>query len=388
LPQKEIRRVALVSTLDSSDINNWSGIFVYLHDALASVFPEVVRIGPLKSTRDPAGVIKRLISWTRRPKQDHPLWLTKASAKGMAYQVEEKIKELKPDAIFCVWHPPIAFLRTNLPVFMFQDSPFEIIQPLYDGMSHFTPEIMEEVKLVERMSAKRCSGIIETSDWAADEARQLWRLPYEKVASIPFGANVETDVTAETLSDVVKARGYDECRLLWLGKDWERKGGSIALDCARQLNKRGLKTRLLVVGCEAPETDPCLEAVGFIDKKTEAGRLKLRELLRTSHFLILPTKAEAFGIVYCEAAAFGMPSLAPDVMGVGSAVIDGQTGVLLKKDAPASDYADAIEKLMKSPAEYEALSESSFHYFKAHFTWESVAKKIRDFMIERADASR
>lgn len=387
MPQKEIRRVALVSTLDSSDINNWSGILVYLHDALASVFPEVVRIGPLKSTRDPVGVLKRLISWTKKPKQDHPLWLTRASAKGMAYQVEAKIAELKPDAIFCVWHPPIAFLRTNLPVFMFQDSPFEIIQPLYDGMSHFTPAIMEEVKLVERMSAKRCTGIIETSDWAANEARRLWRLPDEKVASIPFGANVETDVTEENLAEVVKARGYDECRLLWLGKDWERKGGSVALECARQLNKRGLKTKLRVVGCKAPESDPCLDAIGFIDKKTEAGRAQLRELLHSSHFLILPTKAEAFGIVYCEAAAFAMPSLAPDVMGVGSAVIDGQTGTLLKKDASASDYADEIERLMKSPETYEALAESSFRYFKGHFTWESVAKQIRDFMLERAKTS-
>jgi len=384
LPPKEIRRVAFVSTLDSSDINNWSGIFVYLHDALAEVFPEVVRIGPLKSTRDPVGVIRRLISWTRKPKQDHPLWLTQASAKGMARQVEAQIAELKPDAIFCVWHPPVAYLRTDLPVFMFQDSPFEIIQPLYDGMSHFTAAIMKEVQLVERVAAKRCTGIVETSDWAANEARQLWRLPAEKVASIPFGANVDTDVDLDNLSTVVKARGYDECRILWLGKEWERKGGSIALEAARQLNKRGLKTKMFVVGCQAPEKDDCLVEVGFIDKKTEQGRAQLQELLRTSHFLVLPTKAEAFGIVYCEAAAFAVPSMAPDVMGVGSAVIDGKTGVLLKKDASASDYADEIERLMKSPAEYEALSESAFKYFQEHFTWKSVGKQIREFMLERA----
>lgn len=384
LPPKEIRRVALVTTLDSSDINNWSGIFVYLHDALAQVFPEVVRIGPLKSTRDPMGVLRRLISWTRKPKQDHPLWLTQISAKGMARQVEEKIAELKPDAIFCVWHPPAAYLRTSLPVFMFQDSPFEIIQPLYDGMAHFTPAIMKEVQLVERVAAKRCTGIIETSDWAADEARKLWRLPDEKVASIPFGANVQTSVNSENLSEVVKARGYDECRLLWLGKEWGRKGGDIALEAAKLLNKRGLKTKLLVVGCAPPVKDECLVEVGFIDKKTPEGKAKLDEILRTSHFLVLPTKAEAFGIVYCEAAAFAMPSMAPDVMGVGSAVIDGKTGVLLRKDAPAVEYADEIERLMKSPAEYEALSESAYKYFQEHFTWESVGKQIRAFMLERA----
>ncbi len=68
---------------------------VYLHDALASVFPEVVRIGPLKSTREPVGVVRRLASWTK--KLDHPLWLTQASAKGMARQVEARLEEIKPE---------------------------------------------------------------------------------------------------------------------------------------------------------------------------------------------------------------------------------------------------------------------------------------------------
>ena len=383
MPPREIRRVALVTTLDSTDINNWSGILVYLYEALSSVFPEVVRIGPLKSTRDPINSAKRILSW--RQKKDHPLWLTQASAKGMARQVEEKIAELKPDALFCVWHPQVAYLKGDIPVFMFQDSPFEVIQPLYDGMSHFTPDIMQQVSLVERLASKRCTGIIETSDWAAKEARRIWRLPDEKGASIPFGANVETDVTEENLQASIKARGYDECRLLWLGKDWDRKGGSIALQTAKLLNQRGIKTKLQVVGCEVPdaEKDPCVEAIGFIDKKTAEGKKKLQDLIRNSHFLLLPTKAEAFGIVYCEAAAFGVPSLAPDVMGVGSAVIDGKTGVLLKKDAPAVEYADVVERLMKNPAVYEALSESSYHYYKANFTWEQVAKKIRDFMVAR-----
>lgn len=383
MAHKEIRRVAFVSTLDSSDINNWSGIFVYLHDALARVFPEVVRIGPLKSTRDPAGVIKRLWSWTK--KQDHPLWLTQISAKGMARQVEEQIKELKPDAIFCVWHPPIAYLRTNLPVFLFQDSPFEVIQPLYDGMSHFTPAIMKEVALVERVAAKRCTGIVETSDWAASEARRLWRLPDEVVASIPFGANIETDVTESNVAQVVSERGFDECRLLWLGKEWERKGGTIAAQATKLLNGKGLKTKLYVVGCEVPasEMHDGIVPVGFIDKKTEEGKAKLRDLIKSSHFLILPTKAEAFGIVYCEAAAFGVPSLAPDVMGVGSAVIDGQTGVLLKRDAKAADYAEVIEGFFKDPARYQKLGEDAYHYYRENFTWPKVAEKIKRFMLER-----
>lgn len=379
---REIRRVAFVSVLDSTDINNWSGIFVYLHDALASAFPEVVRIGPLKSTREPVGVARRLASWTK--KMDHPLWLTQASAKGMAYQVEEKLRELKPDAVFSVWHPPVAYLRTELPVFMYQDSPFEVIQPLYDGMSHFTPQIMKEVSLVERMAAKRCTGIIETSEWAAREARKIWRLPDEKVAAIPFGANVETSVTQENLGEVLSARSRERCQLLWLGKDWSRKGGDIAMETARILNNSGIITELVVIGCAVPGAVPdFVRQVGFVDKKTPEGRNALDEIMKSSHALILPTHAEAFGIVYLEAAAFAMPSIAPDVMGVGSAVLDGRTGALLPSNAGPEAYAERIRVWWQDREAYEGLCRSAFDAYRTEFTWERVGKRLREFMLSR-----
>lgn len=379
---REIRRVAFVSVLDSTDINNWSGIFVYLHDALDSVFPEVVRIGPLKSAREPVGIARRLASWTK--KKDHPLWLTQASAKSMAYQVEERLAELKPDAVFSVWHPPVAYLRTSLPIFMFQDSPFEVIQPLYEGMSHFTPKIMEEVRLVERMAAKRCTGIIETSEWAAREARKLWRLPEEKVAAIPFGANVVTSVSRGNIEEVIAGRSREVCRLLWLGKDWERKGGDIALEAARMLNERGTPTKLVVIGCDLPGQPPdFVEHVGFIDKRTPEGRQRLDEIMRASHALILPTKAEAFGIVYLEAAAFAMPSLAPDVMGVGSAVLDGRTGSLLPANSGPESYAEVVENWWTDRDGYAQLCRSAFDTYQKEFTWQQVGKRIRDYMLSR-----
>jgi glycosyltransferase involved in cell wall biosynthesis len=372
--------------LDSTDINNWSGILVYLHDALAEVFPEVVRIGPLHSAREPIGVARRLASWTR--KQDHPLWLTKASAKSMALQVEARLEELKPDAIFAVWHPALAFLRTRLPVFMFQDSPFEVIQPLYAGMSHFTPAIMKEVQLVERMAAKRCTGIIETSEWAAEEARRVWRLPHDRVAAIPFGANVTSDVNLQNVDQVLGSRSSEQCDLLWLGKEWERKGGDIAIKTAKILNDSGVKTTLHVVGCEVPisPVPSFVDQVGFIDKKSEEGRNKLSNLLKSSHFLLLPTRAEAFGIVYLEAAAFALPSIAPDVMGVGSAVLDGKTGILLPKEADGKAYAEAIQSQLSNRNSYENLCKSALETYADKFTWSSVGRQIREFILERAQA--
>jgi glycosyltransferase involved in cell wall biosynthesis len=58
---------------------------------------------------------------------------------------------------------------------------------------------------------------------------------------------------------------------------------------------------------------------------------------------------EGFGLVYLEAAAHGLPVVAHDVGGVGEAVRDGQTGLLVPPGRPAQ-LAAAFEKLIHDPA--------------------------------------
>jgi len=59
----------------------------------------------------------------------------------------------------------------------------------------------------------------------------------------------------------------------------------------------------------------------------------------------LERSVEGFGLVYLEAAAHGLPVVAHDVGGVGEAVVDGVTGLLVPPDRPAQ-LAAAFEKLI------------------------------------------
>jgi glycosyltransferase involved in cell wall biosynthesis len=59
----------------------------------------------------------------------------------------------------------------------------------------------------------------------------------------------------------------------------------------------------------------------------------------------LDRSIEGFGLVYLEAAAHGLPVVAHDVGGVGEAVVDGVTGLLVPPNRPAQ-LAAAFEKLI------------------------------------------
>jgi len=57
-------------------------------------------------------------------------------------------------------------------------------------------------------------------------------------------------------------------------------------------------------------TPEFVNVIGFVDKASADGYAMLNKPLEESHFMILPTFAEAYGIVFCEASSFGLPSIA------------------------------------------------------------------------------
>lgn len=55
---------------------------------------------------------------------------------------------------------------------------------------------------------------------------------------------------------------------------------------------------------------------------------------------------EGFGIVFLEAAACGIPQVAGDSGGAADAVVDGETGVVVRRPREAADVADAVRRLL------------------------------------------
>lgn len=66
---------------------------------------------------------------------------------------------------------------------------------------------------------------------------------------------------------------------------------------------------------------------------------------------------EGFGLVYLEAAAHGLPVVGHDIGGVGEAVMDGKTGLLVDPENPAG-LTDAFARLIKEPQLRRQLGEA------------------------------
>jgi phosphatidylinositol alpha-1,6-mannosyltransferase len=108
--------------------------------------------------------------------------------------------------------------------------------------------------------------------------------------------------------------------------------------------------------------------------------------LDDSDLFVLPSKAserdvESFGIVYVEAAARGVPSLASRAGGAVDAVADGISGIILEASEP-DDIAGGIRKFV---AEREKFHAPKIIEFANNFRWERVAKFMHETIEEHID---
>jgi len=109
-----------------------------------------------------------------------------------------------------------------------------------------------------------------------------------------------------------------------------------------------------------------------------AGAIPPDEVLRwmrAGQIFAWPGAGEAFGMVYLEAQACGLPVVAMRTAGVPVVVEDGVTGLLTTEDTEA--YADALRDLLASGSKREALGAAGRRKVEQEHDIESAARLFR-----------
>jgi glycosyltransferase involved in cell wall biosynthesis len=226
--------------------------------------------------------------------------------------------------------------------------------------------------LCDTLALQRSRLAIYSSAWAARSAIDQHGGDAAKIRILPFGANLESTLTDDELEGLIPQRQASPWRFLLVGVDWTRKGADTALAVVEELNQRGFPSELIVAGCQPPNgtgrLPRYLRLEGFLDKQTSSGCLRLSELYRSALYYLMPSRAEAYGIVYCEANAFGLPCLATDTGGVRSVIQDGVNGQCFSPEAPIGAYADFIISTLTS-GKYPALARNSLRLSRERLNW-------------------
>jgi len=177
---------------------------------------------------------------------------------------------------------------------------------------------------------------------------------------------------------VLTKKRREVCKLLCIGVQWENKGGPIAVSVLNQLLATGVNAELTICGC-VPPTDvkhDKIKIIPFLNKSIKVERERLYNLYAEADFLILPTRFEAYGLVFCEASAYGLISLATRTGGVSGVISEGENGFLFDEKDKGDGYAKKIIELWNDNEKYNALSVSSREVFDKKLNWEVWAQQF------------
>ena len=277
----------------------------------------------------------------------------------------------------------LAHMHTTLPVVYSSDTTARLLLDYYPQFTGLSPRAIRNAEAMERAAIARADLLLYPTRWAADSAIADYGADPDRIRVIPYGANLREIPDDPGVRDVTPDA---PCRLLLVGANWAIKGGEIALDALAALQARGIEAELTVVGSApaAPREMPGLTFIPFLDKSRAEDRARLDALYRAADFFILPSRCECYGIVFCEAAAYGLPSLASRTGGIPEVVCEGETGHTLPLSADGDAYADRIAALRADRDGYRALRAASRRAFESRLNWDrwglAAAEAVREML--------
>jgi starch synthase len=224
---------------------------------------------------------------------------------------------------------------------------------------------------IERAAFRAAAAVVPFSQWAAASVIDGHGVPAERVHVIPIG------VQLSDFADIDRERRFGTherpLRILFVGGEFARKGGPLLLDVfLERFASRGVELHLVTPTTGIPEHPQV-----FVYRDVRAFSPEWKRLYAECDVFVLPTRWEAFGIVFVEAMAAGLPVIATSISAIPEIIADGETGLLIPKD-DGDALAQRLEALLGNAALRRALGENGPRRVAAHFDAEKNAARFED----------
>ena len=215
------------------------------------------------------------------------------------------------------------------------------------GRASYQANIMHDGRVFRAASA-----IVSTSEWAARDLAAVYPDCASKVRVLPFPVDVDAFGGNWIDERATRARAVDghRPRVLFMGGDFPRKGGPDLFDAWREGGFAGRADLDIVT--DWPVRAETVPAGATLITGVAPYSNRWLELWRRADLFVMPARHEAFGIVYEEAGASGIPAIGSAINAIPEILQDGGTGFLV----PPGDR-EALVRALRTLVESSVLRE-------------------------------
>jgi len=286
---------------------------------------------------------------------------------------EKKIRELKGkfDVILQISGMFAPFLEhnNNLSYVTFNDYTMALSKK-YPYWMPFDSQIQKWLDLETKLY-KNASYVFTTSENTRNSLINDYDIESKKVVNVGYG------ITIDFIPEVSKV--YDGKTILFIGKDFKRKGGLVLLEAFQKVREEIKDAKLIIVG---PSEDiynikkPGVELLGSIE-----NREMVKNLYEKASIFAMPSFCEPFGLVFLEAMGYRLPCIGATVDAMPEIIENGKTGFLVPP-GDVNSLTDKILTLLNNVELSKNMGINGYERLKLKFRWESVGEKIDHYLKE------
>lgn len=232
---------------------------------------------------------------------------------------------------------------------------------LADSWIELEKEIYQNAALVFTRSTNVTKSIVE--QYGVDSSR---------VVCVYAGSNVNVNCAKMDNDD------YRNQNILFVGVDWERKGGPELVEAFKQVLEIYPQAQLTIVGYSPAVHLPNCHVF---------GRISLEEVnrhYRQASLFCMPTKLEPFGIAFIEALAHKLPVVATNIGAIPEFIVDGENGYLVEPNN-LEQLTNALIDLLGNPEKGRRFGEKGYRLVKERYSWEKVGQLIKQNIVPLID---
>lgn len=205
------------------------------------------------------------------------------------------------------------------------------------------------------------TSVLGLTNNVIEQIARDYELPYSKLKKVklPFSGDLGLFKPGEARTD-------DEVRLLFVGGDFERKGGDVLLDWFKQQNIPGLKLTMM--------TNHPIEDIPGVTKATgiQYGQPKHIELFGNHDIFVLPTNCDSYPSVLGEAACSGLAIITTKyALGAAEVIHEGENGYICDSK---EELLAKLSELIQDKALVRKMKQRSRQIMEQEFAYEEVLK--------------
>jgi glycosyltransferase involved in cell wall biosynthesis len=286
---------------------------------------------------------------------------------------EEHLRRMPqpPDLVF-QWEFFFAPFWDNdpqVPYFLYNDWTTRLTQREMPDWAH--PDAYEPFHSLQVPLLQRAAHVFAFSHKMRASVIEDYGVPPERVTTVYTGVNFDE------FPDLDIDKDYAPRRVLFVGNDYEVKGLPTLLKAFANVRQTYRDAQLDVVGKPASFDSSTYAMDGVTIHGEIQEESTLQALFREATVFALPSRMEAFGHVYAEAMAFGLPCLGNRQGAVPEIIDDCTTGYISHIDDVA-DWSEKLDAVLASAAVRRQLGRAGYSKASKLFDWDIVARRMTD----------